>query len=412
MTAFSSRAISVVSNAGYPLGKGKHFNLAWCPLDGKVYQHGGDLTESSCQEMFTYDWSTNTWAQIQNKCGSANQSWDGTLTDMAQGLRPSQPDDGAWFWDSTENRFWWVFGGGQLAYGGTILSGNQCGDGLPVDAGGGLNASYIQTATRWRGYRVMQFDPQVKRWYEVAFTENTQGFQSIGAIYGADNVSRGNAYDPVARKIFRIYQNGSQAIAVFDLASRTVSPFTMAGLANNENFNGPENLTLSYAHNAMCVDSSNGYLYAVLPHTGQLLQIRTRDTPIYHDNYGYGPLYRLPMYLLDNPISPIPAWRSTTIANGYKYVGSDHCVLRVWGGGLLYIMQDAGAIDGRPYQAFWRSLTNVASSKWVPFQMPSNFVASSWTTNTDSAGNFYALGAHIDPPQFKDVPLRIWKISP
>lgn len=256
---------------------------------------------------------------------------------------------------------------------------------------------------------MMQFEPVAKRWYDAPFTVNLSGFAQAGNIYGADNVSRGNAFDPTARKLFRIYQNGSQTIAVFDLATRTVTLYTMALLADGTYFNDPVQLTLSYAHNALAVDPTNGYLYAVLPHTGQLLQIRTRGTPLTHEG---GPIQRLPMYLLDNPIVPAPAWRSTTIVNGLPYVGSDHCILRLWKGGLLYIIQHPGAIDGRPHGAWWRSLTDVENSKWIPFPMPANFVASSWTTNTDSSGSFYAAGAHIDPPNFPDNPIRIWKISP
>lgn len=406
MTTFQSKVITFQSANGYLLGKGKHFNIA--VYNDKVYLHAGDLGESSSQEMFTYDWSTDTWTQIQTTCGSAYSGWNGTLTDTT-GLRPSQPDDGAWFWDSNESRFWWLFGGGQLAYGGTILATNQCGDGLPTNSGEGLTQSYLQTATRWRGYRMMQFEPIEKRWYDVAFTENLSGFSTMGNIYGADNVSRGNAFDSSARKIFRIYQNGSQTLAVFDLAAKTVVLYTMALLADGTYFNEPENLTLSYAHNSAVVDPDTGYLYAVIPHSGRLLKIDTRGTPLQHEG---GQIYRLPMYLLDNPITPIPSWRAAVNVNDFHYVGSDHCVLRVWKGGLLYIIGDVGAIDGRVNGAWWRSLTNVDTSKWIPMNFPSNFAGSAWTTNTDSSGSLYAIGTHIDPPAFPEITMRIWRITP
>lgn len=401
--SFAQIPTTFTSAKGYPVAVQKHVNLAYCPLDGCVYYHGGDVTESYSQEMFKYHVATNTWTQIQNECG-ADPSGN------VNGIRPLNPDDGGWMWDATEAKFWWFPGGGMLAQASGTSYPRKCAD-MPTNAQweaiattyGGIvqpggkrdTATYFNAIGRWKVHVPMQFDPVAGTWAVVDFTAtNTDGWPDdvLQHFYGGEN-GRGNAYDPVARKFFRIIIGGGFHICVADLATRTWRPFTTARLADETPFNDTDLQTQSYGIYGFAVDPANGRLYGMRNLTGELFYIDTRGAPILHNG---GPGYRLPVYVLANPVVPAPG----------SY-GADHNYLRIFKGGILFWYNNNNDSTSPIRGAWWRSLTNIESSEWVPVQFPFDMTANSITTNKIGTDQYFVMG----PPQAPLGQKSSWIIS-
>lgn len=405
---FERLQVTFASNAGFNIVASKHTNLAYCPLDGCVYMHGGDVVDSYSQEMFKYHVATGTWTQIQNKCG-ADPSGN------VNGVRPLNPDDGGWMWDSTEGAFWWFNGGGGFGQSNGTSYIRQCSDmptftewtalyathGETISADGRRDlASAFNAVSRWKAYEHMTFNPTTGVWAVQSLTlTNSEGWGSsvLARFYGGET-GRGNAYDPVARKYFRLVQGGGFNLFVADLAAKTWRPFTCSKLADGTYWNYGDLQGYGYGMQCFAVDTSNGRLYGVRGLTGDLFYIDTRATPILHDG---GPTYRLPIYVLDNPLQPAPG--SFIAMTTY---------MRIYKGGLLFWETQPDALSGEVFGAWWRSLTNVESSEWIPIQFPFNFTANSVTNNAISNDSYMAMGGLVEAPgSFVTYPLSAWVVS-
>jgi hypothetical protein len=381
------RTTSVVSSDSYayPLWKGKHFNHA-VASDGNVYSIGGDLSESSNQRMFKYAPSTGLWIQI------LDYACDGRLTGA---IRPSQPDDGAWFWDAGIARFWWLPGGGQLAYGGQISRYNICPTEGLFTSGTAYTKDQIN-ATRWKCYEMMTYDPATGAWAVQSFANHptykvySDAYVTGMNIYGADNASRGNAFDPTARRIYR-FVTGAR-MAAFDLASGLVEtywchikPDGSVWSAYSDNYMD----SLAYSHQSMCVNPADGYIYGVISATGELFRINGRGTPVRHDSSPGVGSYRLPVEPLANRIPARLAWNRVNDTTNIS--GADKYYLRIWKGGLLFywgLTTAASKVQG----AYWRSFTNVSTSEWIPVPIPADFRGGPMTTNSFPDGSFLVAG--------------------
>lgn len=407
--SFEKRAVSVNSAEGYNIVSTKHTNLAYCPDDDYVYLVGGDMTESYSQEAFKYGplASSPSWSQIQGESGADPGG-------NASGVRPMNPDDGGFYWDGTESAFWWFAGGGQFGQSSSTEYLRKSSDmptleqwatlysthGSNVSTGGKRDlATAFNALTRWKTYEHMLFDPVAGDWTVVSFTAtDTTGWtdSQLAYFYGGEQ-GRGNAHDTSARKFFRITQGGGFNLFMADLATRTWRPFTCARLADGTAWNDSDMQQMGYGHQCFAVDPSNGRLYGVRTSTGELFYIDTRGTPIPHEG---GPVYRLPIYVLSNALPALGTF------------GMDHAYMRLYKGGLLFWYTNPNSLDGDVRGSWWRNLTGVDSSEWVPVQFPFDFVANSVTTNTIDTDSYLAMGASVlGGETIQTVPNALWVIS-
>ena len=396
--------VGFTSNAGFDITNSKHTNLAYCPLNNSIYMIGGDVVNSYSQEMFRYNLGTSTWSQIQNACG-ADPSGN------ANGVLPINPDDGGLFWDDTDAKFWWLPGGGQMGQSSNLSYLHSCSD-MPTDAewanlyslysgtydtnGKSIMMTHFNALSRWKAYEAMTFDPIAGVWaVEQLTVTHRDGWvdSTLAKLYGGES-NRGNAYDPVARKQFRIIIGGGFHLFAIDHATRTWRPFTCAKLADGSYFNYGDLQYLGYGHQSFAVDPATGHLYFIRPATGDLVQIDTRATPTLYD--GTGPMYTLPIRVMGNPIIPV-----------LDYTYADHAFLRIFKGGILFWYLDASGLGGDIRGAWWRSLTNVETSTWIPIQLPFDFVTNSVSTNQIATDQYFvpssgALGS---------APRSAWTLS-
>ena len=75
-------------------------------------------------------------------------------------------------------------------------------------------------------------------------------------------------------------------------------------------------------------------------------------------------------------------------------MGGDHAFMRVFKAGLLFWHTSLNSVDGDVRGAYWRSLSNIESSQWIPVQFPFDYIANSVTTNTLGDGSLFAMGAY------------------
>jgi hypothetical protein len=85
--------------------------------------------------------------------------------------------------------------------------------------------------------------------------------------------------------------------------------------------------------------------------------------------------------------------------------------MRLWNGGLLYCCYSPGSIHGHVNGSWWRSLTNVETSAWIPIQFPYDYVANSVTTNTLGDGTYFALGSYVDGDYTPVDPRAAWRLG-
>jgi hypothetical protein len=385
---FTKTAVTYAGQSGFNLAGGgsKHANLEI--RNDVVYYQGGDLTDSYNQEMFTYTPASNTWAQIQYKCGRVaadpTKNADGTPY-----IQPVQPDDGGWYWDSTIGKFWWIPGGGQSGQGISA----RC-----VDSPVGLTEAQINATTRWRVYHVLTYSPTTGRWEDVhsTFTEQSYGYPF--PIWHGGETSRGQAWDSSTRTAFKFTNDPSGlSLVAIDTVNRTVKAYSARAFADGSDWSGSPATAvydgLKYSHQSNVVNPADGKLYGVVPKTGQFFYIDTRATPL---AYGDPGVTKLPMYSLGfMPVVPAPGNTSA----------GDHAIMRIFRGGLLYVMFSQGSIDGIPTGAWWRSLTNVVNSPWLPVQFPADFMANAWSRSAMSDGSYIAIGSQLDYQRY------IWRIS-
>lgn len=371
--AGTKRAVSQSTTRGSSIVPSKHVNMAYCPTDGCVYRMGGDISYSYSNMLWKYHVASNTWTKIYDEEGAAT------------GLTPFQPDDGGWYWDTTLSKFWFFWGGG-----GTNQSDGRAST-IPGYPQPPYTEAQINATSKWRVFKTMRYTPG-GQWEVVDFTFNANGTAAtVGNTIG--DTSRGNAIDWTTRKFYRFTPS---YVFVYDLTALTITAYPFSKLDEN-------GAALSIYYNqcvrmsqSLVMDESTGYLYGVIPNSGQTFRLKTRD-PLVSG--------RFKIEVLPNPMVPAPNIDSSDTSGG------DGCFMRRWKGGLLYVAYHTGGIDGTPVVAAWRSLTDVANSRWVPVQLPADYRANSVTTNTIATDQFLAMGYDENSAVFGIHTESLWVVG-
>lgn len=170
----------------------KHHTQTFCPLNSRLYGHGGDThfhyidqngsdqgSDSYYQRDFSWD-VAQRFATPGNRDIGARQE-----TPMCVGVgevRPKHPDFVGWVWDSKRNRFWHVPGLG------TTSSSHNC----PTETSNyGDDPSYLQ-------FHMMTYDPLNPSAYYTDVTSNH------GTQYTGDDWPWRSCYDAIQDRIIRL----------------------------------------------------------------------------------------------------------------------------------------------------------------------------------------------------------------
>lgn len=405
------------SAVGVNISLSKHSNIGYCPLDNCIYIHGGDFQNAGTSsgsystEINRLNLTTGVWDRPQDRA----KSGDPDQGNMAK-PRPYLPDDGGWYWDSVAAKFWWVPGGGQLVQpevrAPDFPTQSQIDTAIATYGDSQRARNEISALTRWKVYQIMTYDPAANQWATVSFTHINGAFPAYNAdqanslwmaAYGGSN-GRGQAYEASTRRIFKFSNAGY--LFVFDCAALTCTMLNYVVNSNNTLLVPSLGRSLNNAH--QCVVTHGGKMYHVDIDTGSLIRWHIDQPVIVRGTNTSFPADRVP---IDLPARP--AGYAGIDQNLYA---GDHCYLRVVQGGLLYWWTNPQSIDGDVRGCFWRSLTNLDTSPWIPVQFPFDYLANSVSQNALGDGSWFAMGAYASNSAGADgVPWRqpnaYWRIA-